>query len=94
MKDKDLSGSNTDFTDKVFYKMKNVYITLGKKNLNKPSHKNNLSPSMMKKKILQTQSNNQSYINDSTDNQKYSTLYMQNKMKFISEEKVIQRIKT
>ena len=62
MKDKDLSGSNTGFIDKVFYKMKNVYITLGKKNLNKPSHKNNLSPSMMKKKILQTQSNNQSYL--------------------------------
>jgi hypothetical protein len=42
--------------------MKNVYITLGKKNLNKP-RKNNLSPGMIKKKILQTQSNNQSYLN-------------------------------
>ena len=94
MKDKDLSGSNTEFTDKVYYKMKNVYITLGKKNLNRSSQKNNLSPNIMKKKILQTQSNNQSYLNECTDNQKYSTLYMQKKMKFISEEKLIQRIKT
>ena len=43
--------------------MKNVYITLGKKNLNKPRKNNNLSPGMIKKKILQTQSNNQSYLN-------------------------------
>jgi hypothetical protein len=67
VRDKDPSTSNADLDhNKVFYKMKNVYITLGKKNLNKPSYKNNLSPNMIKKKILQTQSNNQSYLNDST----------------------------
>lgn len=64
--------------------MKNVYITLGKKNMNKQTYKNNLSPTMLRKKILQNQSNNQSYLTNSTENQKYSTLYMQKKMKNIS----------
>lgn len=38
--------------------MKNVYITLSKKNMNK-NNKNNASPNLLKKKILQNQTNNQ-----------------------------------
>ena len=71
--------------------MKNVYITLSKKNV-KP--KNNLSPNLLKKKILQTQSNNQAFTTDSIDNQKYSTIYLQNRLKNITEERLVQRLKT
>jgi hypothetical protein len=73
--------------------MKNVYITLSKKNMNK-QNKNNLSPSLIKKKILQTQSNNQSCLTESAENQKYSTIYLQNKLKSITEEKFMQRLRT
>lgn len=71
--------------------MKNVYITLSKKNV-KP--KNNLSPNLIKKKILQSQSNNQAFTTDNIDNQKYSTLYLQNRLKNITEEKFVNRLKT
>lgn len=82
---------NVADSNKVSYKMKNVYITLSKKNV-KP--KNNLSPSILKKKILQTQSNNQAHTTDSIENQKYSTIYLQNRLKNITEERFVQRLKT
>lgn len=77
---------------KPTYKMNNVYLTLGKKNLKQPC-KNNMSPTMLKKKILQTQTNNHSYT-ETANNQKYSTLYLNNKLKNTSQEKLVQRLKT
>ena len=71
--------------------MKNVYITLSKKNV-KP--KNNLSPNLVKKKILQSQSNNLAFTTDNIDNQKYSTLYLQNRLKNVTEERFVNRLKT
>ena len=74
--------------------MKNVYITLSKKGINRPLLKNTMSPSTLKKKILQTQSSNQSFTNDMMDNNKFSTIYLQGKPNNMYEDKVSQRLLT
>lgn len=75
--------------------MKNVYITLGKKNMNKP-YKNNISPNALKKKILQNQSMNMSFLNEvDTANTKSIINALQNKVGYTAEQRMIaQRFKT
>jgi hypothetical protein len=64
--------------------MKNVYITLNKKSISRQPYKNSIPPNILKKKILQTQSNNQSFVNDLAEHQKSPTIYFQDKLKQIS----------
>lgn len=75
--------------------MKNVYITLGKKNMNKPS-KNNISPNSLKKKILQNQSINMTFLNEIDGaNTKSIISALQNKAGYTTEQRMIaQRFKT
>ena len=75
--------------------MKNVYITLGKKNMNKP-YKNNISPNALKKKILQNQSTNMSFLNEvDTANTKSIINAHHNKAGYTAEQRMIaQRFKT
>jgi hypothetical protein len=62
--------------------MKNVYITLNKRNVKHQQIQNDHSPNLLQKN---NQSTNQSYFNEAGENQKYSTLYLQKKLKNISE---------
>ena len=75
--------------------MKNVYITLGKKNMNKP-YKNNISPNALKKKILQNQSTNMTFLSEfDSANSKNIVSALQNKAGYTAEQRMIaQRFKT
>jgi len=81
--------------------MKNIYLTLGKKNgsrQHKAINNGNISPSVIKKKAgLQAMSINQSYYNDMEFNTTNSIGFLLTKLKFErSEDKngIATRIKT
>ena len=96
LKEKDGEATNCSIeANKVSYKMKNIYITLGKKNMNKP-YKNNLSPNALKKKIIQNQPINMSFLNEiDGSNTKTIINSLQNKGGYTAEQRMIaQRLKT